>query len=146
MSKKKRKVESGTIRAGKKPPFFLVPIELLEVVAETRVHGDLKYEPGNWMKGDKEFFVDCLSHAIQHLMDAPWDNDEDFDTHLGHAACNLAFILWAWRRGKISREDFQNAAAILRSSMLDPAIDKVQENRRTGGGCGGPTMQGAGHN
>jgi hypothetical protein len=65
------------------------------------------------MRGDKEFFVDCLSHAIKHLIDAPWDNDEDFDTHLGHAACNIAFILWARRRGKISPEDYQNAAAVL---------------------------------
>jgi len=103
----------GTIRAAKKPPFFLVPIELLEAVAETRLHGDRKYKPGNWMQGDREFFVDCLSHAIKHLIDAPWDNDEDFYTHLGHAACNIAFILWARRRGKISHEDYQNAAAIL---------------------------------
>jgi hypothetical protein len=104
---------SGTIRTSKKSPFFLVPIELLEAVADTRLHGDRKYQPANWMRGDKEFFVDCLSHAIKHLIDAPWDSDEDFDTHLGHAACNIAFILWAKRRGKISREDYQNAARIL---------------------------------
>ena len=102
----------GTRRRDRKPPFFLVPRELLEAVAWTRLEGDRKYEPGNWQKGDKDFFVDCLSHAIQHLMDAPWGAAEDFDTHLGHAACNIAFILWAKRRGVVSREDFQQVARL----------------------------------
>jgi len=102
----------GARRRDRKPPFFLVPRELLEAVAWTRLEGDRKYEPGNWQKGDKEFFVDCLSHAIQHLMDAPWEAAEDFDTHLGHAACNIAFILWAKRRGVVSREDFQQVALL----------------------------------
>ena len=79
------------------------------------------------MQGDREFFVDCLSHAIKHLIDAPWDNDEDFDTHLGHAATNIAFILWARRRGKISRSDYQNAATVLRSTILDPTVDQVHD-------------------
>ena len=67
----------GARRSDRKPPFFLVPRELLEAVARTRLEGDRKYEPGNWRKGDKEFFVDCLSHAIQHLLDAPWEETED---------------------------------------------------------------------
>ena len=57
--------------------------------------------------------MDCLSHAIQHLMDAPWEDAEEFDTHLGHAATNIAFILWAKRRGVVSREDFQQVARLL---------------------------------
>jgi hypothetical protein len=103
----------GAQRCTRKPPFFLVPIELLEAVAWTRLEGDRKYAPGNWMLGDKEFFVDALSHAIQHLIDAPWDGAEDFDTHLAHAATNIAFILWAKRRGVVSREDFQQVARLL---------------------------------
>jgi hypothetical protein len=103
----------GARRCDRKPPFFLVPRELLEAVARTRLEGDRKYGPGNWQQGDKEFFMDCLSHAIQHLMDAPWDDAEEFDTHLGHAACNIAFILWAKRRGLVDRDDFQQVARLL---------------------------------
>lgn len=102
----------GAWRHDRKPPFFLVPRELLEAVAWTHLEGDRKYEPGNWKKGDSEFFVDCLSHAIQHLLDAPWEETEDFDTHLAHAACNIAFILWAKRRGVVSCEDFQQVARL----------------------------------
>ena len=102
----------GAQRCSRKAPFFLVPRELLEAVAWTRLEGDRKYAPGNWQKGDREFFVDCLSHAIQHLMDAPWEETEDFETHLAHAATNIAFILWAKRRGLVSREDFRQVAQL----------------------------------
>src|SRR5215471_7836447 len=84
--------EGGTKRSGRRPAYHLVPKELMEAVADTRVEGDRKYAPGNWMKGDKEFFVDCLSHAIDHLMDCAWDDHEDLETHLGHAATNIGFI------------------------------------------------------
>jgi hypothetical protein len=104
--------DGGAKRCDRKAPHFLVPIELLEAVGWTRYEGDAKYEPGNWMLGDKEFFVDCLSHSIQHLFEFPWDESED---HLGHAACNIAFILWALRRGKVTREDFRNVARIVKA-------------------------------
>ena len=109
----------GTKRSARLKPLFLVPSELIEAVAETRCEGDRKYEPGNWMKGDREFFVDCLSHAIQHLLDAPWEEEEILETHLGHAATNIAFILWALRRGKIQSEDFRNVA---RLANLQPPV------------------------
>ncbi len=93
--------------------YHLVPIELLDAVAETRAHGDQKYAPGNWMNGDRAFFVDCLNHAIGHLYAAADLTDQtDIVTHLGHAACNIAFDLWALKRGIIRREDFLRAAVI----------------------------------
>ena len=54
------------------------------------MEGDLKYGAGNWQKGNKEFFVDCLGHAIEHLMLFAWDDHESLETHLGHAATNIA--------------------------------------------------------
>src|SRR5215467_13124792 len=60
--------EGGTKRSGRKPPYHLVPVELMEAVAATRVDGDRRYAPGNWMQGSREFWVDCLGHAIEHLM------------------------------------------------------------------------------
>lgn len=107
----------GTKRSTRRPPYHLVPVELMEAVAWTRLEGDRKYEPGNWKNGDREFFADCMSHAIQHLMDAPWDEEEDLTTHLGHAATNIAFILWALKRGRITREDFQRIACLLEQSQ-----------------------------
>src|SRR5215469_11959942 len=82
--------EGGTKRSCRKPQYHLVPVELMEAVAKTRAEGDQKYAPGNWMQGSKEFFVDCLGHAIEHLMLCAWD-DDDLHTHLGHAATNIAF-------------------------------------------------------
>ncbi len=114
--------KGGGKRSSRKPPLSLCPIELVEAVAETRAEGDLKYDVGNWQKFEKEGWVDCLSHAIQHLLDMDkdmvWDSGEEveneaIEVHLGHAATNIAFILWALRRGKVSREDFQNIARVL---------------------------------
>jgi hypothetical protein len=34
--------------------------------AGTRAEANRKYAPGNWQQGSKEFFVDCLAHAIEH--------------------------------------------------------------------------------
>lgn len=101
----------GAGRTHKNPPLGLVPIELLRAVAQTRMEGDLKYEVGNWMAGDRSFFVDCLSHAIEHLIAVGrGDLTED---HLGHAATNIGFILWALANGKLTLEDFAQAAKIL---------------------------------
>lgn len=97
----------GAKRSTRKPPYFLVPIELIEAVAWTRLEGDKKYGVDNWKKGDKAFFVDCLCHAQEHLHKAADTGDQDsLMIHLSHAACNIAFILWAMKRGKVDREDF----------------------------------------
>jgi hypothetical protein len=107
----------GTKRSTRRPPYNLVPVELMEAVAWTRHEGDTKYGPNNWMAGDREFFADCLSHAIQHLMDASWDDTESLETHLGHAATNIGFILWALKRGKVTREVLQNIARLMTSGQ-----------------------------
>ncbi len=112
--------EGGTKRTERYVPLWLCPVELIQAVADTRLYGDQKYEPGNWMQGDKYFFVDCLSHAIQHLYDyaIPPEGDTSGDYHLGHAATNIAFVLWALKHGVIERRDFFNVA-----KLLDPTLD-----------------------
>jgi hypothetical protein len=110
--------EGGTKRSGRKPQYHLVPKELMAAVADTRVEGDRKYAPGNWMQGNKEFFVDCLGHAIEHLVECAWDDQEDLETHLGHAATNIAFMLWGLKRNKFTRTDLQNAALIASPTPL----------------------------
>ena len=114
LPKEKHTVFSGGAkRHDRKPLVFLVPRELLDLVAETRMRAELKYGFGNWKLGDRLFFVDCLSHAIIHLMDAPSEAEgEDFRTHLAHAASNLAFIAWALDRGIVTVDDFRKAAEL----------------------------------
>jgi hypothetical protein len=107
--------QGGTYRESRRPMYHLVPIELLQAVAQTRQHGDLKYEPGNWKKGDRAFFVDCVNHTIEHLWDTvDPDSLTDPMVSLGHAATNIAFMLWALRRGVIERRDFERAAVLER--------------------------------
>ena len=103
----------GARRMSRKPMYHLVPIELMQAVADTRQHGDLKYAPGNWKRGDNVFFVDCVNHCIEHLWDATGtDSIEDIMVSLGHAATNIGFMLWALRRGIIERKDFERAAVL----------------------------------
>jgi hypothetical protein len=95
----------------------------LEGVARTTEEGDRRYAPGNWMKGCKEFFVDCLGHAIEHFMLCAWDEEKDIWTHLSHTATNIAFILWALAsEGKVTGRDFQRAAVIAQDEKREAEI------------------------
>jgi hypothetical protein len=116
--------QGGAGRQTRKTALHLTPIELIEAVGKTRMEGDGKYGPGNWQHGSRAFFVDCMNHAIAHLFDAcgmnseAGDDEESIETHLGHAACNIAFMLWALKRQKLSREDFRNAAAVMLAERI----------------------------
>lgn len=123
--------EGGTKRTGRKPVYHLVPVELMEVVADTRAEGDCKYQPGNWKQGDEEFFVDCLGHAIEHLMLCAWDEDESLETHLGHAATNIGFILWALKRQKVTKESFRRAGLIVGRSTPTSTIESSTPPSKT---------------
>ena len=109
-------VEERALRASSKPLYHLVPAELLEAVAEARAAGDLKYAPGNWKQGGPVFFIDSLNHAIEHLIrSVDPESDESMEVHLGHAATNLAFILWALKRGIVRQRDFLAAAELFQA-------------------------------
>lgn len=105
---------NGTaLRASRMPPYHLVPIELLHAVAASRLRGDVTYAPGNWMHGDRLFFIDCINHTIEHLYRAVDCSDpEDIEVHFGNAATNIAFMLWALARGIIRRGEFMDFATI----------------------------------
>jgi hypothetical protein len=131
--------EGGAKRTGRKPVYHLVMLELMAAVADTRVEGDCKYGVNNWTEGDEEFFVDCLGHAIEHLMLCAWDEDESLETHLGHAATNIGFILWALKRRKISRESLQSAALIVGRSTPNSTTESSAQPSKT------PLQNGTGH-
>jgi hypothetical protein len=58
-----------------------------------------------------------------------WDDEEDMLTHLGHAACNIGFMLWALIMGKVTRRDFQRAAVIDQDEKQE-ALERLQQEQQ----------------
>ena len=99
-----RRFPGGARRTDRKLRFDLVPFEFLESVAEVLTRGAARYGPYNWKRGQKDFFLDAWNHAFVHLQKfKEGDRSED---HLAHLACNVAFLIWAVKKGVISQEDF----------------------------------------
>ena len=105
--KKRNKIAryvGGAQRTDRKPRFDLIPFEFLESVARVLSAGAVKYGPYNWKRGREDFFPDAWNHAFVHLQKfKEGDRSED---HLAHLACNVAFLIWAVKKGVISQEDF----------------------------------------
>ena len=99
-----RRFPGGARRTDRKPRFDLIPFEFLESVAEVLTRAAVKYGPYNWKRGQKDFFLDAWNHAFVHLQKfKEGDRSED---HLGHLACNVAFMVWAIKNRIISQDDF----------------------------------------
>jgi dATP/dGTP diphosphohydrolase len=95
---------AGARRTDRKPRFDLIPFEFLESVAEVLTEGAVRYGAYNWKRWQKGFFLDAWNHAFVHLQKfKEGDTSED---HMGHLACNVAFLIWAVKNGIISQEDF----------------------------------------
>lgn len=78
----------------KKLRMDLIPVEALERLAEVLTYGANKYTDRNWEKGIS--WSRTYGAALRHL--TAWFKGEDLDPesglpHLGHAICNLAFLL-----------------------------------------------------
>ena len=113
-------------RTHRAPLYHLVPLELIEAVAAARAEGDLKYAPSNWKQGGRAFYVDCINHTIAHLYNTVDLEDLDgAEEHLGHAAANIGFMLWALKRGLLRRKDFMNAVTVFRQedNPKDPSTE-----------------------
>jgi len=101
-----RRFPDSAPRSDRKPRFDLIPLEFLESVAELLTRGAARYGPYNWKRGRKDFFLDAWNHAFVHLQKfKEGDRSED---HLGHLACNVAFMVWAVENHIISQDDFNN--------------------------------------
>ena len=105
--KKRNKIAryaGGAQRTDRKPRFDLIPFEFLESVADVLTEGAARYGRCNWKRGQKDFFLDPWNHAFVHLQKfKEGDRSED---HLGHLACNVAFMIWVVKNGIISQDDF----------------------------------------
>lgn len=74
--------------------YDLVPGRAVEEIAKVFTFGANKYAPRNWEKGMS--WTTVLASLKRHI--AAFESGEDFDPesgllHLGHAGCNIAFLL-----------------------------------------------------
>lgn len=78
-----------------KPRCGLVPPAIIEAIGRVRSFGVKKYaDPDNWLRVEKERYVDALlRHICKYLRDPKGVDKESGLPHLEHAACNMAFIL-----------------------------------------------------
>src|SRR5437762_10252123 len=103
----RRKIQrfpGGARRSDRKPRFDLIPFEFLEAVAEVLTRGAARYGPYAWKRGQKDFFLDAWNHAFVHL--EKFKEGDASEDHLGHLACNIAFMVWAIKNHILSQDDF----------------------------------------
>lgn len=72
----------------------LVPMQIVEDIAEVRMYGTKKYgDPDNWKKVELRRYVNALlRHTLAFLEDYNSVDEESGIPHYKHMACNLAFI------------------------------------------------------
>ena len=84
----KIKADAGKVRPS------LVPVSLVNAVAEVREYGCRKYhDPENWKKVEKQRYIDALYRHWLAYLDG---RDRDLESglpHLWHLACNAAFLI-----------------------------------------------------
>lgn len=78
-----------------KPRLGLIPPEIIIGIGQVLTFGAKKYDDNNWKKGLSD--ENCMSSCLRHLM--AYQGGEEYDeesgiSHLSHAACNLAFMLY----------------------------------------------------
>jgi len=83
-----------------KPPLSRIPYELLEDVAHTLEFGADKYGWHNWKEGmDWSRVLDASLRHINKFARGEDIDEESGLNHLGHAACNIAFLLYYLKNG-----------------------------------------------
>jgi len=88
---------SGASSSGHKPPYECLTIIFLKRAA-LRMQKGLHYGKHNWKKGakDKQFILDRLNHAIEHLVKAANEIDNDIvynDDDLAAVVVNCMFAM-----------------------------------------------------
>lgn len=88
-SNQEAKRDSGKIRP------TLVPVEIINAIAQVREYGCRKYHnPDNWRLVEPERYRDALMRHLLHYIKNPKSKDEESGLpHLWHVACNVAFLI-----------------------------------------------------
>ena len=74
-----------------KPRYDLIPLEWRNVLARILTEG-LRYGENSWKKQPREFFIDCLNHAEEHL--GKYQNGDRSEEQLGKVAWNVLAVYW----------------------------------------------------
>jgi hypothetical protein len=72
----------------------LVPLQIIEDIAEVREYGNKKYhDPDSWKTVDiRRYRAALFRHFIEYLRDPQGVDKESGIPHYKHMACNMAFI------------------------------------------------------
>ena len=73
----------------------LVPVEIINAIAQVREYGCRKYHSSdNWRLVEPERYCDALMRHWLHYIKDPKSKDEESGLpHLWHIACNVAFLI-----------------------------------------------------
>jgi hypothetical protein len=77
-----------------KPQLSQIDNELLKQTAFVLEFGERKYNRGNWRKGiTYNRCIDSLMRHVAAFKEGQTNDEETGLAHLGHAACNIMFLL-----------------------------------------------------
>ena len=73
----------------------LVPVEIINAIAQVREYGSQKYHSSdNWRLVEPERYRDALMrHWLHYIKNPKSKDDESGLPHLWHVACNVAFLI-----------------------------------------------------
>ncbi len=100
--------KTGAVRcsAAGKPPLSQLDNELLNQTALVLGFGEKKYSRGNWRKGiTYNRCIDSLMRHVAAFKDGVTVDEESGIHHLGHAACNIMFLLRYEADGRTDLDD-----------------------------------------
>jgi hypothetical protein len=90
---------------GKKDDMFknryeLIPLYVLDDVADVLTQGALKYGADNWkiLDNAKERYMGALLRHLSAYQKGDKVDKDSGKSHLAHAACNILFMLWFEQR------------------------------------------------
>lgn len=97
----KKKLTTGIKFDQGKPPLSWIPRTALEQEAQVFAYGGQKYGRNNFKKGMK--WTRLIDASLRHIY--AFNDGEDVDnetglSHLSHARCNLAILLYYIEHGK----------------------------------------------
>lgn len=86
---------SGAMSSGQKPRYDLIPARPMVRIARRFGEGAAKYGENNWRKGlaDREFLLDRLNHAQEHLLKLMADVSQEGDVRSTAADDDAAAII-----------------------------------------------------
>lgn len=96
-----QETEAMRFNAGK-IRYDLIPPEFIREVAEVFTFGAKKYKPNNWKGFTPEQQEEIKGSLLRHIyayLEGEENDSESGLSHLAHAGCNLAFMIYFKHKG-----------------------------------------------